>query len=75
MGRPIKPAVFTAETALQEKLIDRIGYPADGIDWAKELAGVKKARVVIYHRPLGYRANVYGSATNVDDAVGALIPK
>ncbi len=65
--------VFTAETALQEKLIDRIGYPADGIEWAKELAGIKKARVVIYHRPLGYRANVYGSATSVDDTVGALI--
>ncbi|MHC4087566.1 MAG: signal peptide peptidase SppA [Planctomycetota bacterium] len=65
--------VFTAEKALQEKLIDRIGYPADGIGWAKEIAGIEKARVVMYHRPSGHKANVYGSATSVDDAVGALI--
>jgi len=65
--------VFTSEEALQEKLIDRIGYPADGIEWAKEIAGVEKARVVIYHRPLGHKANVYGSAMSDDGLVGALI--
>lgn len=65
--------VFTAEQALQEKLIDRIGYPEDGIEWAKELAGAKKARVVIYHRPLGHKANVYGSAMSDDGVAGALI--
>jgi len=65
--------VFTSEEALQEKLIDRIGYPADGIEWAKEIAGVEKARVVIYHRPLGHKANVYGSAMSDDGLFGALI--
>ena len=65
--------VFTAEQALQEQLIDRIGYPDDGIEWAKEIAGVKKARVVIYHRPLGHKANVYGSAMSDDGVAGALI--
>jgi protease-4 len=65
--------VFTAEEALQENLIDRIGYPVDGIEWAKEIAGIERARVVMYHRPLGHKANVYGSATSVDDTVGALI--
>jgi protease-4 len=65
--------IFTAEEALQEKLIDRIGYPADGIEWAKEIAGVEKARVIIYHRPLGHKVNVYGSAMSDDGLVGALI--
>ncbi len=65
--------VFTAQEALQEKLIDRIGYPEDGIEWAKELTGVQKARVVIYHRPSGHKANVYSSAMSDDGVVGALI--
>lgn len=64
--------VFTAKEALQENLIDRVGYPEDGIEWAKEIAGVKKARVVIYHRPLGYKTNVYGSSMSAE-GVGALV--
>jgi protease-4 len=65
--------VFTAGEAAQEGLIDRIGYPADGIEWAKEIAEVEKTRVVMYHRPSGYKPNVYGSATSGDGGVGALI--
>ena len=65
--------VFTAEEAFREKLIDRIGYPADGIEWAKKIAGLEKARVVMYHRPLGYKANVYSSAMSDEGMVGALV--
>ncbi len=65
--------VFTAEEAFKEKLIDRIGYPADGIEWAKKIAGLEKARVVMYHRPLGYKANVYSTAMSDEGVVGALI--
>lgn len=65
--------VFTAEEALQEKLIDKVGYPADGIEWAKKIAGVEKGRVVMYHRPLGYKANVYSTAMSDEGVVGALI--
>jgi protease-4 len=65
--------VFTAKEALQEKLIDRIGYPADSIKWAKEIAGVNKSRVVIYHRSSGYKSNVYSSTMSGDDIAGALI--
>jgi protease-4 len=64
--------VFTAKEALQENLIDRVGYPEDGIEWAKEIAGVEKARVVMYHRPLGYKANVYGSSMG-GEGIGALV--
>jgi len=65
--------VFTAEEALQERLIDKIGYPSDGIKWAKKIAGVEKTRVVIYHRPSGYKPNVYGSTMSGDGGVGALV--
>lgn len=54
--------VFTAKQAQQEKLIDKIGYLSDGIAWAKDMAGVEKTRVVIYHRPSAYTPNAYSSA-------------
>jgi len=54
--------VFTAETAQQAGLIDRIGYPRDAVVWAKELAGLARAKVVIYRRPIGYKPTVYSSA-------------
>ncbi|MBN1844208.1 MAG: S49 family peptidase, partial [Sedimentisphaerales bacterium] len=54
--------VYTAEQAREAGLIDRIGYPDDAIGWAKELAQVDKAKVVIYHRPVGYKPNIYASA-------------
>jgi len=65
--------VFTATEALKAGLIDRIGYPEDGISWAKKLGGVKKARVVMYHRPRGYRPNIYSSADFRADGLGPLI--
>jgi protease-4 len=65
--------VFTAEQALQQGLIDKVGYLADGIGWAKEIAGVHKAQVVIYHRPLGYAPNAYGVATSSTGGMGPLI--
>ncbi|MHC4476398.1 MAG: signal peptide peptidase SppA [Planctomycetota bacterium] len=65
--------VFTAEQALAEGLIDRIGYPSDAVAWAKELARVKRAQVVIYHRPAGYKPNIYSAQTYNPAAVGALV--
>jgi len=65
--------VFTAQQALQEGLIDKIGYLPDGIEWAKEMAGVRKAQVVIYHRPLNYAPNAYGVATSSASGLGPLI--
>ena len=65
--------VFTAEQALQEGLIDRIGYLEEGIEWAKEKAGMQRARVVIYHRSSGYKPNAYGLAAAGTDGFGSLI--
>lgn len=44
--------VYTAQEALNHKLIDQIGYPEDAIKRLKELSGLEtKARVVRYHIP------------------------
>ena len=65
--------VFTAEQSVRAGLVDRMGYLPDAVGWAKRLAGVSRARVVMYHRPLGHVANVYsigavepGSLVNVE---------
>jgi protease-4 len=65
--------VFTAGQALEQGLIDKIGYLGDGIKWAKETAGIKKTRVVIYHRPSNYIPNAYSSAAADADGIGPLV--
>jgi protease IV len=64
--------VFTADQALEAGLIDRIGYPGDAVKWAKQQAKVKAAKVIMYHRPYGYKANLYSTATTTPPA-GALV--
>jgi len=59
--------VYTAKQAKEAGLIDRIGYLPDAIRWAKDLAGVKKTKVVMYHRPVGYKPNFYASAETLHD--------
>ncbi len=65
--------VFTAEQALKEGLIDRIGYLEDGIEWAKQKAGLQRPRVVIYHRPSSYKPNAYGLAASDSNGLEPLI--
>ena len=65
--------VFTAKQALNEGLIDRIGYLSDATEWAKEMAGLDKAKVVIYHRSSSYKPNAYGSAAANMEGLGPLI--
>ncbi len=43
--------IFGAKEALEEKLIDEIGYLDEAIDLAKSLAGIDKAKVVQYRKP------------------------
>ena len=43
--------ILTGRQALEEGLIDGLGYFDDAVDKAKELAGVPDARVVRYRRP------------------------
>lgn len=54
--------VYTARQALDSGLIDRMGSLRDALDRAKELAGIKKSRVVTYQRPLSWHPNIYAQA-------------
>ena len=51
--------IYTAQQALDYKLIDQIGYLDEAVSLAKTEAGITKARVVMYHRPGAYKNNVY----------------
>lgn len=54
--------VYTAQQALELKLIDQIGYMDDVLKLARQKIGVDEARVVVYHRPADYRATYYARA-------------
>ena len=56
--------VFTGVQAKANGLVDELGYLDSAIAAAKRLAGARRVKVVIYHRPFGYRANIYSKATS-----------
>ncbi len=64
--------VYTAEQALRLGLVDRIGYLEDVVALARESAGLSEARVVMYHRPKEYRANIYSATPTTSTAESTL---
>jgi len=58
--------VFTAQQALEEKLIDEIGYLDDVITRVKKKAGIADAKVIMYHRPYSYKNNIYSRMMTSD---------
>ncbi|MDY6913537.1 MAG: signal peptide peptidase SppA [Planctomycetota bacterium] len=54
--------VFTGRAAAENGLVDAVGYMDDAVALAKKLSGAKHVKIVMYHRPPGYRANVYSEA-------------
>ncbi|MGH7316360.1 MAG: signal peptide peptidase SppA, partial [Candidatus Rokuibacteriota bacterium] len=64
--------VYTAEQALKLGLVDRIGYLEDVVTLAKERAGLGEARVIMYHRPKEYRANIYSLTPRASTAESTL---
>lgn len=57
--------VYTGLQAKENGLVDEIGYLEDAIELAKRRSGSKLVKVVMYHRPLGYRANAYSQAPSI----------
>lgn len=55
--------VYTAEQALKLGLVDRIAYLEDVVAMARETAQLDEAKVIMYHRPKEYRANIYSTST------------
>jgi protease-4 len=65
--------IFTANQALEHKLIDRIGYLDDAVACARQLAGAPRACVVVYHRSNDPARNLYAVTPNVP-MQGGLLP-
>ncbi len=71
--RPVEPVllsaiasarIYSADEALQLKLVDRIGYMSDAIADAKELAGLPQhAKVVVYRRSEYANDNQYNMSS------------
>lgn len=53
--------IYTADQALKNHLIDRIGYLEDAVEEVKKMAGLKKAKIILYHLPDAYKENIYSS--------------
>jgi len=72
--------VYTAQQALDNKLIDGIGYLDDVIKIVKRATGLADARIITYHRHTEYKNNIYSQATiNIfnlgeDNFVGEYFP-
>jgi len=54
--------VYTGRQAKEEGLVDALGTVEDAVVAAKSACGDARVKVVMYHRPVGYRANVYSAA-------------
>jgi protease IV len=53
--------IYTAQEALDNGLIDEIGYVEDAFESAKAIAGISDASLVGYTYPASYRGNYYAS--------------
>jgi protease-4 len=57
--------IFTADQALDAKLVDRIGYLDDAVEGMKASLNLKDAKVVAYHRPGSYKGTIYSGVPEV----------
>lgn len=63
--------VVSGERAYAVGLVDQLGDLDDAFAKAKELAGIKDASIVLYHRPLEYVGSPYASAPTTQPSAGA----
>jgi protease-4 len=54
--------IYTAQQALDLKLIDRMGYLDTAIDGVKKSLTLDKASVIMYYRPGTYKGTIYSEA-------------
>jgi len=53
--------IFTADQALEAKLIDRVGYLDDAVKITKQFLGIEKASIITYYRPGTYKGSIYSA--------------
>jgi len=57
--------IFTADQALEEKLIDRVGYLDNAVEEIKKALKLKEAKVVTYNRPGSYKGTIYSGVPDI----------
>ena len=57
--------IFTADQALEEKLIDRVGYLDNAVKEMKDSLNLTDARLITYNRPGSYRGTIYSSVPDI----------
>jgi protease-4 len=65
--------IYTAQQALEYKLVDRVGYLDDVIEGVKSSLRMSKASVVVYYRPGSYKSTIYSSLSEGGGPVFNLI--
>ena len=53
--------IFTADQALEAKLIDQVGYLDDAVKITKQSLGIEKASIITYYRPGTYKGSIYSA--------------
>jgi protease-4 len=66
--------IYTAQQALDLKLIDRVGYLDGAIEGVKQSLGLETATVVVYHRPGAYKGSIY-SETGGNTTIVNVLPQ
>ena len=61
--------IYSATQAYERGLIDQVGYLEDAIEQAKQKAGLKKAKVVVYNRPRDYKHNIYSEWSQISPTI------
>jgi protease-4 len=57
--------IFTADQALEVKLIDRVGYLDEAVEEMKDSLNLKEARLITYNRPGSYRETIYSGLPDI----------
>jgi len=57
--------IFTADQALDKKLIDRVGYLDDALEEMKKSLKLKEAKVVTYTRAGSYKGTIYSGLPDI----------
>ena len=65
--------IYTAQQALDLKLIDRIAYMPDALDMMRRTIGVEDAKIIVYKRPREYRATYYARSSVESSSVDTLV--
>ncbi|MGE5252781.1 MAG: signal peptide peptidase SppA [Planctomycetaceae bacterium] len=65
--------IYTAQQALDRKLVDRIGYLDDAIEGVKSSLHLTHASVIVYYRPGSYKSTIYSGLNEGGSPVFNLI--